>query len=1165
MSKLFYFIILILSIFLFSPNKLQAQSFYENAKFKHLSVADGLSDNNVNAVLQDKEGFMWLGTSDGLNKYDGYKFTIYRHIPSDSCSIGPGSINYIYEDKEGLIWIGAEGSLSILDKKTDKFKVFINEPQNPNSISSNIVTCIIEDNEGIIWITTYGGGINKFDKKTGKFFSYKNEPRNPYSISSDYIENCFVDSHGIMWISAFETPQEGLNTKGGLNSFDKHSGKFTYYGNNAFINNRCIGSCAWNLVEDTKGLIWIGSGGNDCPGLSVFDKEKKEVTNQFIHDPKDKNSLSNNIVQCLYDDAKGYLWAGTLNGLNILDKNTNKFTVFKNDPNNSNSLSNNSIKKIYQDNQGLIWIGTAGGGVNIYDRNYSSFIIFKNDPNNKKSINSNLVFSIYEGSKGLMWIGTAENGLTSFDKTTGEFNCYKGEITYDGKKKAIGFIGSIQGKDEEHIWLGIPSNIVLSFNCFTKKYAVLPPPFYKEKNDPIFILGLCADSKQSLWVGTPDKLTYFNFPEKKRSIYLNNPANPNSISENFITNIFEDSQNNIWVSTRSKGLNVFEINSGNFFCFINDLKKSNSLSSNAVNTLYEAPNGVYWLGTNGSGLDALILQKGKNKYISGYKFYHFTDKDGLPNNIITGILPDSMGNIWIGTNQGICKFTPPKYLSSPTINSLPNNSEEVLKSDKPFIKNYDLNDGLPSNSFTGAACKTKDGLMYFGSSEGLVRFQPDSLKNNPHKPPVYLTSFKIFEKDFPLDTPIAVKHEIVLTYKQNFFSFEFVALDYAQPSKNQYAFMMEGFDNKWVYSGKRRYASYTNLDPGEYIFRVKASNNNALWNEEGASIRIVITPPFWRTKTFYVICILTLIIITFGYIKWRERNLKREKRILEDKVALRTKQLEEKNKIVEEQKNVVEEKNIQITESINYAKRIQNALLPSQELFKSFSNNSFIFFRPKDIVSGDFYYFLKFEKYTLLACVDCTGHGVPGGFMSTLGSLLLDKIVNSEILSPSEILNKLSDEIIRVLHQQDGGEIQDGMDLSICLIDRSNKKIEFSGARNGIIIITDGQAKRYKADLFPVGGNYIKKGIPVERNFKTQTISINQNDWIYMYTDGFMEQVGGAEGVPMNYTQFEDILTAVSNQQSQEEKNMLLQTKIDDWMGNHQRDDDILIIGFHVT
>ena len=270
-------------------------------------------------------------------------------------------------------------------------------------------------------------------------------------------------------------------------------------------------------------------------------------------------------------------------------------------------------------------------------------------------------------------------------------------------------------------------------------------------------------------------------------------------------------------------------------------------------------------------------------------------------------------------------------------------------------------------------------------------------------------------------------------------------------------------------------------------------------------------------------------------------------------------------RITNKQKKIIESQKFQIVESINYSKKIQNSLLPDISEMQKSIPDLFVFYEPKDIVSGDFYYFCEFEKYTILACVDCTGHGVPGGFMSTLGSLLLDKIVNSEILSPSEILNKLSDEIIRVLHQQDGGEIQDGMDLSICLIDRINKKIEFSGARNGIIVISEWKAKRYKADLFPVGGNYMKKGVAIERNFKTQSISINHNDWIYMYTDGFMEQVGGEESIPMNYTQFEKQLIAVSKKQSPEEKNNLLQTEIDNWRGKNERDDDILIMGFQIN
>ncbi|MES2141035.1 MAG: tetratricopeptide repeat protein [Bacteroidota bacterium] len=265
------------------------------------------------------------------------------------------------------------------------------------------------------------------------------------------------------------------------------------------------------------------------------------------------------------------------------------------------------------------------------------------------------------------------------------------------------------------------------------------------------------------------------------------------------------------------------------------------------------------------------------------------------------------------------------------------------------------------------------------------------------------------------------------------------------------------------------------------------------------------------------------------------------------------------------QKKIIETQNFQIVESINYSKKIQDSLLPSIENMQKAIPSIFVFYEPKAIVSGDFYYFKKFEKYTLLACVDCTGHGVSGGFMSTLGSLLLDKIVDDAALNPSEILNKLNDEIIRILDQQNGGEIQDGMDLSVCLIDRNNHKIEFSGARNGIIVVTNNQAKRYKADLLPVGGSYMKKGIPIERNFKTQHIPINTNDWIYMYTDGFMEQVGGSEGIPMNYSQFENQLLNVSKIESPEEKNKLLQLELDSWRGKHERDDDVLIIGFRVV
>jgi tetratricopeptide (TPR) repeat protein len=268
--------------------------------------------------------------------------------------------------------------------------------------------------------------------------------------------------------------------------------------------------------------------------------------------------------------------------------------------------------------------------------------------------------------------------------------------------------------------------------------------------------------------------------------------------------------------------------------------------------------------------------------------------------------------------------------------------------------------------------------------------------------------------------------------------------------------------------------------------------------------------------------------------------------------------------VTRKQKGIIEYQNSQIVESINYSKRIQDALLPSIESMQQAIPSLFVFYEPKNIVSGDFYFFKEFENYLLLACVDCTGHGVPGGFMSTLGSLLLDKIANDENLKPSEILIKLSDEIIRVLHQQDGGEIQDGMDLSVCLIDRHNRQIEFSGARNGIIVVTNNEAKRYKASPLPVGGNYMKKGAPIERNFQTQTISLNANDWVYMYTDGFIEQIGGAENIPMNYEQFEKQLIHLSNMMIADSKIELLQSEFEKWKAINEQVDDILILGFRL-
>ncbi len=702
--------------------------------------------------------------------------------------------------------------------------------------------------------------------------------------------------------------------------------------------------------------------------------------------------------------------------------------------------------------------------------------------------------------------------------------------------------------------------------------------------------------------------------EKKIIHYVNDPKNPTSISENFATNVFEDAQNNIWASTSSTGLNVFERTTGKFYCFKNDPKDLNTINNDMVNTIYQAPNGVLWIGTNGGGLNALILQTGKNKFTEGYQFYHFTEKDGLPNNVIAGILPDDNGNLWISTNHGLCKFYASNYLTLTVkdylTKALSDIQKNTLTKDKPIYKNYDINDGLPSNSFIAdgqAACKTKDGFMYFGSTDGLLCFDPDSIKDNTHIPPVYFTSFKIFEKEFPLDTPITTKRELILSYKQSFFSFEFVALDYAQPSKNQYAFKMEGFDSDWIHIGNRKFASYTNLDPGEYVFRVKASNNNGVWNEEGASIRIIITPPFWHTTTFYIICILFLIMVIFAYIKWRERKLTVEKNNLEEKVTLRTKELREANTEISKAKEKVEltnteiiQKNIQITDSINYAKRIQQAILPDKKEIYTALPQSFVFYKPKDIVSGDFYFFKgqappdlpdgeenqrtsqtkDFEGSSssplgrlggasgllFLAAADCTGHGVPGAFMSLISSEKLNDAVQQSKI-PGEILMLLNKGIKNTLHQSENdGSTRDGMDIALCCLNFSKVsnfgkvELQYAGANRPIWIIRKGQTEieEIKATKRAIGG-FTEN----DQHFETHEIQLQQGDTFYIFTDGITDQFGGEKGKKFTTKKFKRLLLEIQNKPMQEQEK-LIRNVIYSWGLSMDQVDDILVIGVKI-
>lgn len=779
-------------------------------QFDHLSLEQGLSQSIIVCILQDRQGFMWFGTEDGLNKYDGYNFTVIRQIPNDSNSLSHNNILSIFEDRSGFTWIGTfHGGLNKFDPSTEKYTHYIRIAGDPNSLSNNVVRSICEDHYGMLWIAT-DDGLNCFDKKTDRFTVYQHSPNIPGSLSNNNVLVVYEDKAGVLWI--------GTNG-GGLNRFNRETGTFAVYKNNPG-NPSSLGNNVINAIyEDHIGILWVGTEGG---GLSKFYK-KTGTFSSYLNMPNNPLSISNNIIRSIYEDKSGTLWIGTYGGgLNRFDRKTEYFHSYQNDPGNPDSISNNSVFSIFEDRSGVFWIGTYGGGINKFNGKKKKFMHYNVRPNNRNSLSNNIVWSFFEDKEGILWIGT-QQGLDRFDRKNNRYIHYRSD---PNKPNSLSHDIVRQVYEDRFgiLWVGTNGG---GLNAFNKQKEV----FKIYRNDPTNprsishneLRFIYEDRFGVLWIGTNGGgLNRFNRETNDFTRYDYDENNPNSLSNNFVRCMCEDRQGNFWIGTQGGGLDRFDRQREVFIHYRNNPNDKNSLSNDFVFCLHEDHSGILWIGTWGGGLNQYNREK--------ETFSYFGTAEGLPSNAIYGILEDKQGNLWISSTRGLSKFNP---------------------GDRSF-KNYNERDGLQSDEFNGGSYfKSRSGEMFFGGINGFNAFYPDQIKDNRFIAPIVITAFQKLNKEVSLAKPIYELNELILSPKDYFFSFEFAALDYTAPQKNRYAYKMDGLDDDWISTDSdKRFASYTTLSPGTYKFRVKGSNNDGVWNEEGTSLKIIITPPFWKTWWF---------------------------------------------------------------------------------------------------------------------------------------------------------------------------------------------------------------------------------------------------------------------------------------------------------------------------
>lgn len=817
----------------------------QGIKFKHITQDQGLSQNSVFCILQDSKGFMWFGTQDGLNKYDGYNFKVYRPDPENPFSLSENNITALCEDRDGNLWIGTiSGGLNKFDREKETFIHYRNIPGDLTSLAIDFISVICEDRLGNLWIGTPGGGLDKFNPGTGAFVHYRYREDDPGSLSSNVINTLCKDSAGLLWVGT------GNN---GLNEFDPRTGTSKHYRADPADPHKLNSDTITSLCEDHDHKLWVGTNN----GLHRLDRQTGTFT-RFISDPDEPFSLSHNNILSLYEDHSGVLWVGTIEGLNRLDREKAQFIRYRYDANDPTALSHDTILSIYENRSGILWVGTSGGGLNKFDRQGNAFVTYRADPDKPDSISHDFVYSFYEDLDGILWIGAFGGGLNRMDPKTGKTTVYRNIPNVPGSL-STDYIFCVLVDRGGIVWIGTQGagldRWVPGTGTFIH-YRNIPQDHTSLSNNTVRVLY--DDRDGVLWLGTfGGGLNRLDRETGKFSTLRNIPGDPTSLGDNNIRSLYEDRQGTLWIGTNNSGLNKFDRQTEKFTRYTRGLNDPTSLANNIIGVIYEDRAGNLWIGTLGGGLNLMDRDTGT--------FTHFREKHGLPNDVVYGILEDDHGFLWLSTNMGISRFDPRART----------------------FKNYNVRDGLQSNEFNGGAFyKGRDGRMYFGGVKGFNAFYPHQITDNPHVPAIVLTDFLVFNRPAavgpgaPLQMQISEAREIKLSYKENAFSFEFVALDFTIPEKNRYAYRLEGFDIDWVYTtSDKRFAAYTNLSPGEYIFRVKGSNNDGVWNEAGTSIKIIIKPPVWRTWWFQLLVALAVLGMGAGVYRYRMKGLSQKTRL----------------------------------------------------------------------------------------------------------------------------------------------------------------------------------------------------------------------------------------------------------------------------------------------
>ena len=1312
-----YLVFLIICVFCLQFVAYAQQSTY---RFEHLTKANGLSNTTVQVIYLDRFGFLWIGTENGLNRFDGKTMTVYKE-GSDSTSLMNNKILSIKEDPEGNLWVGAVVGLHKYNRAKDNFERFPIREGN-NGLSDKSINDFFWDKESNIWIGT-SKGLNQVNLKTKKIKRWFD--KKTASMNEERITGIVQDKNGTIWISTFN----------GLKAYDKKTDNFRSYTNSPLLQNSISNNSIYSLFLDKEDYLWVST----QAGLNQFNT-KTGSAKRFLHDASNPNSLLSSEVNMSYRYGN-QVFVATFEGLSVIDLATDKITNISTID--EQGILSKIIQAVYVDRYGSLWVGSKFGGVDLYSKYASKFTHYHHSPNDPNGLSYNLVTGFSEDENHNIWVSTDGGGLNYFDKKQGYFGHLVNSAGNSNTVSTNKTLFNMMDKDQ-NLWVCTWAGGLNRYNQKTKNFQ----HYHTKAGDSSSLSTDCPyyvfqDSDGDIWVGLWNG--GLNKYDKKTNKFIRYPlANEahKELRKITITAILEDKDKNLWLATEGYGIYVYNKYKGTYTLYSYTEANPWELKGNDISALYRDSKNRIWVGTNGAGL-AVYDPNAKN----------FKIPENIKNqmsNAITGIAEDHQHNLWLSSGNGVSKLS---------INE---------KDGKTMfaVKNYNKSDGLQDLQFVRwAVHQTKSGEILFGGQNGFNIFMPDSIKDNPFAPQVYFTQFLLFNKPVAIGDSSILKEnityakEITLTHHESVFTFQFCALNYVNSWKNQFACKMEGFNKDWIDLGGKNEATYTNLDPGTYTFKVKACNNDGVWTEQPAEIRIIVLPPWWKTWWFRTFVIASVLGAVIGYFLIRMKNIRLQKEHLERLVAIRTQELSSANAVLIEQKeelfqqseeiaaqrDELEIQNQQITKafnsnkllsefgqkitanlnaksiqttifeyisslikvstfgigiyepkrnvlvfddfvnndtkyehilqhlridsyptrcfsskseilttkneqidqellkvgskaldaeiqslfliplmtenipigmlivgcrqenayasnelntlrtlasylaialdnahaygqisikngliegSIRYAQNIQKAILPSKLLIESYFE-SYILFKPRDVVSGDFYWFNIVKtgdrERIYAAVLDCTGHGVPGAFMSMIGKSLINEIVNEkEIFSPAEILTQLNISIGKALRQKETGN-NDGMDVCLCLFEATNEPehpylCTYAGAKLPLYQYSSETQEMlvHQGTKRSIGGTNLIK----EEAFVEIQIPLSKGDGLYLSTDGYRDQ-NNADRKRLGSKKMLECIQSIA-QLSMGKQQLEMERLLSDHSQNEEQRDDITVMGLRI-